>query len=73
MQRLTKRNIHVKRFDDIPMADTEMIFPDKRVYVKPLTLITLMVTVVLGLFAAVSTYLSVRRPLLLGIFHAVSV
>ena len=59
MQRLSKRNIHVKRFDDIPMADTEMIFPDKRVYVKPIVLIQLLVTVILGLVAAVTTFFSV--------------
>lgn len=62
MQRLAKRNIHVKRFDDIPMADTEMIFPDKRVYVKPIVLIQLLVTLVLGLVAAVTTFFSVRPP-----------
>lgn len=62
MQRLAKRNIHVKRFDDIPMADTEMIFPDKRVYVKPIVLIQLLVTLVLGLVAAVTTFFSVCPP-----------
>ena len=64
-QRLAKRNIHVKRFDDIPMADTEMIFPDKRVYVKPIVLIQLLVTIVLGLVAAVTTFFSVRAPCVL--------
>ena len=39
VQRLARRNIHIKRFDDIPMADAEMVFPDKRVYIKPLTLV----------------------------------
>jgi hypothetical protein len=24
-----KRNLHIKRFQDIPMADVEMVFPDK--------------------------------------------
>ena len=60
VQRLAKRNIHVKRFSSIPMADAEMIFPDKRVYVKPLTLITLLVTVILGLAACVTTFMTVR-------------
>ena len=60
MQRLARRNIHVKRFSSIPMADAEMIFPDKRVYVKPLTLITLFVTVVMGLVACLSTFMTVR-------------
>ena len=41
------------------MADAEMIFPDKRVYVKPLTLITLFVTIIMGLVACASTALSV--------------
>ncbi|KAK9809543.1 hypothetical protein WJX73_000179 [Symbiochloris irregularis] len=58
--RLAKRNIHVKRFDDIPMADTEMIFPDKRVYVKPIVLIQLLVTIILGFVAAFTTFLSME-------------
>ena len=60
VQRLAKRNIHVKRFSSIPMADAEMIFPDKRVYVKPLTLIILFSTIVMGLVACFTTCMTVR-------------
>jgi hypothetical protein len=53
-QRLARRNIVAKRFDEIPMADIEMVFPDKRFYFKPLLLIQLSVTILGGLIAAAS-------------------
>ena len=31
LQDLARRNLVIKHFEDIPMADAEMIFPDKRV------------------------------------------
>ena len=48
------RNIHVKRFVDVPMADVEMIFPDKTVWLKPVLLMQLAATLVGGLVAAVA-------------------
>lgn len=32
--RLEKRNIHIKSFEEIAMADMEMIFPGKKVHLK---------------------------------------
>ncbi|KAK9839613.1 hypothetical protein WJX81_000929 [Elliptochloris bilobata] len=53
--RLARRNIVVKRFDEIPMADIEMVFPDKRFYFKPLLLIQLSITILGGVIAAISS------------------
>ena len=50
--RRARRNVHVKRFADVPMADAEMIFPDKTVWLKPLLLLQLFATVVGGFVAA---------------------
>jgi hypothetical protein len=51
-----------KRFDEIPMADIEMVFPDKRFYFKPLLLIQLSVTILGGLVAAVSAMAARPQP-----------
>ena len=47
-----RRNVHVKRFADVPMADAEMIFPDKTIWLKPILLLQLIATVVGGFVAA---------------------
>lgn len=52
---LQARNIYVKSFADIPMADAEIIFPDKTVKLKPLSLIQLIATLVAGFFGAILT------------------
>ena len=52
---LARRNIHVKRFVDVPMADVEMIFPNKSIWLKPLLLIQLVVTIVGGIIAAIAS------------------
>ena len=54
------RNIHIKRFQDIPIADMEMMFPDKKVFLKPLLLVQLLITVVIGIISVFVTILSVR-------------
>ena len=54
------RNIHIKRFQDIPVADMEMMFPDKKVFLKPLLLVQLLITVVIGIISVFVTILSVR-------------
>ena len=41
------------------MADMEMIFPEKKVYIKPFILIQLVVTVVLAVFTILSTLVQV--------------
>ena len=57
---MAQRNIVVKSFCDIPMADLEMIFPEKKVYIKPFILIQLVVTIALAIFTIVSTLFQVR-------------
>ena len=47
-----RRNVHVKRFADVPMADAEMIFPDKTIWLKPILLLQLFATIVGGFVAA---------------------
>ncbi|GFR47251.1 hypothetical protein Agub_g8937 [Astrephomene gubernaculifera] len=50
---LSGRNIHIKAFHDIPMADLDVIFADKKVYLKTVSIIQMIVTVVGGLVAAI--------------------
>jgi len=53
-----KRNIHIKRFQDVPLADLEMIFPDKKVYLKPLLLLQLFITIFIGLVSVLITFIT---------------
>ena len=59
LQDLAQRNIVVKSFTDVPMADVEMIFPEKKVFIKPFVLIQLVVTVVLAAITIFSTLFQV--------------
>ena len=59
-QDLHRRNIHIRRFNDVPMADTELIFPDKNIYLKTITLIQILVTIIGGITAAASMLYGVR-------------
>ena len=61
-QDLEARNIHIKRYEDIPLADTEIIFPDKKIYIKPITVIQLFITILGGIVAALVTVWNVRLP-----------
>lgn len=63
LQGMAQRNLVVKSFCDIPMADVEMIFPEKKVYIKPFILIQLVVTVALAFFTIVSTLVQVCTAL----------
>ncbi|GLC33366.1 hypothetical protein PLESTM_000053600 [Pleodorina starrii] len=54
---LAGRNIHIKCFHDIPMADMDVIFAEKKVYLKMLTIIQMVITVVGGLAAALAVIL----------------
>lgn len=54
---MAQRNIVIKSFSDVPMADVEMIFPEKKVFIKPFVLIQLVVTVVLAIITVVTTLL----------------
>ena len=60
MQALERRNINIKRFDEIPMADAEMVFPDKKIYLKPLLIIQLLIAIIGGIIATFAALLSVR-------------
>lgn len=65
-----RRNINIKRFDEIPMADAEMVFPDKKIYLKPLLLIQLAIAVIGGVVAAFAALLSVRvYPFSMSLHH----
>ena len=41
-------DIHIKAFSDIPMADLEVVFPEKRISMKPLDLAKLIITGTIG-------------------------
>ena len=43
------------------MADVEMIFPEKKVFIKPFILIQLVATVVLALFTIITTVVQVSN------------
>ena len=60
MQALERRNINIKRFDEIPMADAEMVFPDKKIFLKPLLIIQLLIAIIGGIVATFAALLSVR-------------
>ncbi len=60
LQGIAARNIHMKAFGTVPMADCEMLFPDKSVYVKPIVMIQLIITLVIGLVTAFLMLMSVR-------------
>ncbi|GFH31522.1 predicted protein, partial [Haematococcus lacustris] len=52
---LARRNIHIKAFHDIPMADLETIMPDKKVYLKMMSIISLVVQALAAFVAAITT------------------
>jgi hypothetical protein len=62
-QRLRRRNINIKAFKDIPMADTEMIFPEKRVYIKPFVLINIFITIAVAVVTVMATFLQEKISL----------
>lgn len=51
-QDLRKRNICIKRLFNIPMADLEIIFPDRKLHLQPITIVQLVVNMVAGMIAA---------------------
>lgn len=63
VQEVARRNIHVKRFSDIPMADVEMVFPEKKIWLKPIMFIQLAATLIAGLIAGIVSFRSVCFPL----------
>lgn len=51
-QNFLKRNFHIKKFSSIPIADIELVFPEKNVYMPPQIFVQIAVTVA-GAFVAV--------------------
>ena len=63
---LIDRTIHIKTFVDIPMADLEVVFPEKRLSMKPVDLIKVAITAVSGLVVvAVKLIMSAVNPFLM--------
>lgn len=52
---LAMRNIFIKSFSDVPMADVELIFPEKTIFIKSVTKIQLTVMVFVAVFGAVAS------------------
>lgn len=63
---MERRNINIKRFAEIPMADAEMVFPDKKIFLKPLLLIQLAIAIIGGIIATFTALLSVSLSQLLS-------
>ncbi|CAG9464808.1 unnamed protein product [Pedinophyceae sp. YPF-701] len=67
------RNLYVKRFREIPMADLEMVMPDKKVTVSKLRLLQFVVTTLVAVGGAAWTLLNtdVDRSVVLTVLGAV--
>ena len=48
------RNMVIKRFASIPIADLELVFPDKKVYMPPQVLVNMAVTVIGAVIAVIT-------------------
>jgi hypothetical protein len=58
-------SIHIKTFRDIPMADLEVVFPEKHISMKPLDLAKLLITGAIGLgVASAKLLVSAINPIL---------
>jgi Protein of unknown function (DUF3754) len=55
-QRLRDRNIHIKRYTDVAIADMEVVFPEKNTHLKSSTMLEIVVTLIGGLVAAVGGF-----------------
>jgi len=51
------RSIHIKQFRDIPMADLEAVYPEKRLSMKPVDLIKLGITALIGIAVLASRFI----------------
>jgi hypothetical protein len=61
-------SIHIKTFRDIPMADLEVVFPEKHISMKPLDLAKLLITGVIGVSVASAKLLvAALNPLLAAV------
>lgn len=64
-----KRNFIIKRFASIPIADLELVFPDKKIHMPPQVMLQMIITLVTLLVAVINTFvggvsLKVLWPLL---------
>lgn len=57
LQGALRRNINIKSFADVPMADCEIIFPEKKVHYKPIVLIQLAITLITAVAAAIGMFM----------------
>ena len=55
--RMAQRNIVIKRFDELPIADLEILLPDKAVGLKLVDLLTLYGTMIGAVVAGVTAFL----------------
>ncbi len=51
---LERRNIYIKAFHDIPMADLDAVFPDKKFFFKMASLLQILATIATALAALAS-------------------
>lgn len=68
---LSNRNIHIKCFHDIPMADIDAVFPDKKVYMKLASIVNMIVATVMALVAVLSTLLQAGKAMDMNLFMSV--
>lgn len=54
------RNIHIKQFTGIPLADLEMVMPEKKVFVPPSVFVQLVVAAVVALVGLLATFLQAQ-------------
>ncbi len=61
-------SIHIKTFRDIPMADLEVVFPEKHISMKPLDLAKLTITAAIGVgVASAKLVVAAINPLLAAV------
>ncbi len=61
-------SIHIKTFRDIPMADLEVVFPEKHISMKPLDLAKLLITGAIGVgVASAKLLVAAINPLLAAV------
>ena len=55
--RRDRRGIFIKRFDEVPIADVEVVFPENQIGLKDIDKLTLFVTIVMALVVGVTSFL----------------
>lgn len=67
-----RRNIVIKMFRDIPLADLDLVFPDAQIFVPPQVFVNMVVTIVGGLVAMVMALKAADRLSMSSVFSALS-